>query len=134
MTAAPDIEARVFLTNYRPHRRGETLTLRTVEQWRRAFGDRYLTVTAPQGASHLATLGIVPPSAQELEVEQRGRARQAEGINLLKRILDRNAVSWVAQQLGVPMAHVIAVTRRDMAVDEALLVKLRALAARAARR
>jgi hypothetical protein len=31
------------------------------------------------------------------------------------------------------MAHVIAITRRDMAVDEALLARLRGLAARARR-
>jgi hypothetical protein len=123
---------RVFLSNYGPHRRGEHLTM-PLKAWRIAFGKCWTTLTAPVGAAQLDQLGIVAPTAEELEAEQRERATQAEGINLLKQILDRNAVSWTAQQLGMPMAHVIAITRRDWAVDEVLLGKLRVLSMRARR-
>jgi hypothetical protein len=65
---------RVFLCDHGRHRKGEHLTM-PLKACHIAFGTRWTHLTAPVGAAKLAELGITPPTAEELAVEQREQER-----------------------------------------------------------
>ena len=67
--------ARVFLQDYHPHRRGEVLNLPTINSWRSAFGEKWMTLTAPVG-SRMA-LELQDRLTSRREDERRGKRAEA---------------------------------------------------------